>query len=133
MIRGANAFCRLTARWGVTKPLPPEIRRMYMAPYDSWTHRIAVLRFVQTIPLSERDAGFEIVRATGDRLELLRDKPALICWGTHDFVFDEHFLAEWQRRLPSAEIHRFADAGHYLLEDASEPIIDRIEEFLLRT
>ena len=87
---------------------------------------------MQTIPLSEHDAGFDIVRQTADRLPLLRPEAALICWGMRDFVFDEHFLAEWQRRLPHAEIHRFADAGHYLLEDAGEQVIDRIEEFLLR-
>jgi cis-3-alkyl-4-acyloxetan-2-one decarboxylase len=133
LIRGANAFCRCTADWAVTKPLPPDVRNMYLAPYDSWAHRIAVLRFVQTIPLGERDAGFDIVRQTTDRLPLLAQRPTLVCWGMHDFVFDEHFLAEWQRRLPHAEIHRFGDAGHYLLEDAGEEVIDRIEEFLLRT
>jgi haloalkane dehalogenase len=133
LIRGANAFCRCTADWAVTKPLSPDVRRMYLAPYDSWAHRLAVLRFVQTIPLGERDAGFEIVRQTADRLTFLAQKPALVCWGMHDFVFDEHFLAEWQRRLPRAEVHRFADAGHYLLEDAGDEVIERIEEFLLRT
>jgi cis-3-alkyl-4-acyloxetan-2-one decarboxylase len=133
LIRGANAFCRLTARWGVTTPLPADVRRMYLGPYDSWGNRIAVLRFVQTIPLSNSDVGYDIVRDTGERLSLLRDKPALICWGMHDFVFDEHFLNEWQRRLPAAETYCFADAGHYLLEDAGEQVIERIEEFLLRT
>jgi haloalkane dehalogenase len=133
LIRGANAFCRLAARWCVTRPLPPEVRQMYLAPYDSWAHRIAVLKFVQTIPLSERDPGFDIVRETGERLQLLRDKPMLVCWGMRDFVFDEHFLAEWQRRFPSAEVHRFEDAGHYLLEDAGEQVVERVSEFMFRT
>lgn len=132
-IRGGNAFCRLATRWAVTKPLPADVKRMYLAPYDSWANRIAVLRFVQTIPLSERDAGFDIVRETGERLHLLRDKPMLICWGMRDFVFDEHFLAEWQRRFPVAEVHRYEDAGHYLLEDAGEQVIERIDEFIART
>jgi haloalkane dehalogenase len=133
LIRGANAFCRLTARWAVTTPLPAPIRRMYLAPYDSWAHRIAVLRFVQTIPLSERDPGFAIVRTTGDRLKLLRDKPVLSCWGMHDFVFDHHFLEEWRRRFPQADVQPFADAGHYLLEDAGEAVIERISAFLRQT
>ena len=42
----------------------------------------------------------------------------LIGWGMKDFVFDRHFLDEWARRFPEAEVHRFADAGHYILEDA---------------
>jgi haloalkane dehalogenase len=130
MIRGANAFCRLTARWGVTKPMPAEVESMYLAPYDSWKNRIAVLRFVQNIPLSKSDPGYSIVRETGERLQKLRDRPTLIAWGMHDFVFDEHFLNEWQRRFPDAETHRFADAGHYLLEDASDEVIARISAFL---
>ena len=44
----------------------------------------------------------------------------LICWGERDFVFDHHFLAEWRRRFPEAEVHRFPDAGHYVLEDAGD-------------
>src|SRR5947207_7725543 len=52
LIRGLNLFCRAAARWCVTRrPLPPDVRRMYLAPYDSWAHRVAVLKFVQTIPL----------------------------------------------------------------------------------
>ena len=39
-----------------------------------------------------------------------------------DFVFDADFLAEWERRFPDAEVHRFADAGHYVLEDAEETV-----------
>jgi haloalkane dehalogenase len=133
LIRGPNAFCRLAARWCVTKPLSPEVRRMYLAPYDSWAHRISVLRFVQTIPLSERDPGFEIVRETGERLHLLSEKPMLICWGMRDFVFDHHFLAEWQLRFPSAGVHRFPEAGHYLLEDAGEHVVERVREFTRRS
>jgi haloalkane dehalogenase len=133
LIRGANAFCRLAARWSAMKPLPPTVRRMYLAPYNSWRNRIAILKFVQTIPLSEHDAGYNIVHDTGERLHLLRDKPTLICWGMHDFVFDAPFLAEWQRRFPAAEVHRFADAGHYLLEDAGDEVATRIGEYLSRT
>ncbi len=129
-IRGFNAFCRLAAKWCVTKPLPPDVRRMFLAPYNSWANRIAVLKFVQTIPLAERDPGFGIVRETGERLHLLREKPALICWGMRDFVFDEHFLAEWQRRFPAAEVRRVPDAGHYLLEDAGDEIVPVVERFL---
>ena len=47
----------------------------------------------------------------------------LICWGEKDFVFDQHFLDEWRRRFPEAEVHAFADAGHFVLEDAGEEII----------
>jgi pimeloyl-ACP methyl ester carboxylesterase len=134
LIRGLNLFCRAAAKWcAVRRPLPPAVRRMYLAPYDSWAHRIAVLRFVQTIPLKPGDPGYDVVSAVEGRLPLLRDKPVLICWGMKDFVFDEDFLAQWERHFPAAEVHRYADAGHYVLEDAGEEVGLRLEDFLRRT
>ena len=56
----------------------------------------------------------------------------MIGWGEKDFVFDRHFLAEWRKRLPSAEFHCFPDCGHYILEDAHEEITPLVREFLLR-
>ena len=134
LIRGLNLFCRAAAEWCVVRrPLPPAVRRMYLAPYDSWANRIAVLRFVQTIPLRPSDPGYDIVSETERRLVLLRDRPVLICWGMQDFVFDGHFLTEWERHFPAAEVHRYDDAGHYVLEDAGEEVGLRVEEFLQRT
>ncbi len=71
--------------------------------------------------------------ATQDGLANLRDKPMLVCWGARDFVFDDYFLAEWQRRFPAAEVHRYADAGHYVLEDAADEVAAALEAFLART
>jgi haloalkane dehalogenase len=47
-----------------------------------------------------------------------------------DFVFDVHFLDEFARRFPDAEVHRFDDAGHYILEDARDEVIPLISTFL---
>jgi haloalkane dehalogenase len=54
----------------------------------------------------------------------------VICWGELDFVFDLHFLTEWRRRFPEAEVHAFADCGHYILEDAKDEVIPIIRDFL---
>ena len=54
----------------------------------------------------------------------------LIAWGMKDFVFDRHFLDEWVRRFPAAEVHRFPEAGHYILEDEGERIVPLIRDFL---
>jgi haloalkane dehalogenase len=131
LVRGLNAFCLGAARQCVTRrPLAPEIRALYLKPYDSWTNRIAVLRFVQDIPLQPSDPSHAYMRETEKGLEKLGDVPMLLCWGERDFIFDGHFLAEWQRRFPKAEVHRFPDAGHYLLEDAGEEIAPLIRRFL---
>jgi haloalkane dehalogenase len=131
LILHRNAFCRAAARWCVTRePLSADVREMYLKPYDSPANRVAVLKFVQTIPLSPADPGYDIVRDTAASLGKFRDTPTLLLWGLKDFVFDRHFLAEWQRQFPHATTHTWADCGHYLLEDAGEEAIMRVREFL---
>jgi haloalkane dehalogenase len=131
LVRGLNAFCRGTARIGCTRrPLPRELRDAYCAPYDSWDHRIAIHRFVQDIPLRRGDRSYDVLTRIQDGLAGLAGVPTLIAWGMQDFVFDHHFLAEWIRRFPGAEVHRFAQAGHYVLEDEGEQIVPLVRAFL---
>jgi pimeloyl-ACP methyl ester carboxylesterase len=133
LVRGFNAFCRSAARVGCKRqPMPADVRAGYLAPYDSWANRIAVHRFVQDIPMKPSDAAYEIVREVGQGLERFRRVPMLICWGEQDFVFDRHFLDEWRRRFPEAEIHSFADAGHYILEDCRAEVVPLVCDFLKR-
>jgi len=131
LLRGANAFSRGAVRRCVTRrPMSDEVAAGYLAPYDSWAHRIAVHRFVQDIPLTNADPAYGIVQSTANELDRLGDIPLMICWGMKDFVFDRHFLDEWQRRFPAAEVHSFADCGHYVLEDAAEEIVPLVRSFL---
>jgi pimeloyl-ACP methyl ester carboxylesterase len=125
-----NAFSGIAARVAFKKPVSKEIRQAYKLPYDSPENRIATLRFVQDIPLSEKDAGFDILNNTAERLHLLRDKPCLIAWGERDFVFDTPFLNKWLEYFPDAEVRRFADCGHYVLEDGGPALIDTISNFI---
>ena len=125
-----NAFSGIAARVAFKKPVSKEIRQAYKLPYDSPENRIATLRFVQDIPLSEKDAGFDILNNTAERLHLLRDKPCLIAWGERDFVFDAPFLNKWLEYFPEAEVHRFADCGHYVLEDGGPALINTISNFI---
>jgi haloalkane dehalogenase len=101
-------------------------------PYDTPENRIAVLKFVQTIPLKPTDPGYDIVAGVEASLPRFRDVPTLLLWGMRDFVFDKHFLAEWQRHFPHAETHAWPDCGHYLLEDAGDEAIIRVKEFLAK-
>lgn len=131
LVRGFNAFARGATRLAVTRQkLPKEVRDGLCAPYDSWDHRRAVLRFVQDIPLRDGDPGFSLVRDVGEHLGQFNDRPVLICWGERDFVFDEHFLRQWESTLPAADVHRFKDCGHYVLEDAPDEIEHLVREFL---
>ena len=130
LVRGLNAFCRGAVRYCTVKGMTPEVRAAFLAPYDSWGNRVAVLRFVQDIPLRPTDPGYQLISDVQTGLTQFRSVPMLICWGEKDFVFDRHFLAEWQRYFPEAEVHRFPDAGHYVLEDAGDKIIPLVQTFL---
>jgi len=131
LVRGLSAFSRGAVRTCVTRrPMPVEVGRAYCAPYNSWANRIAVHRFVQDIPLQPGDRGYDLVTQVADNLQKLAQLPIFIGWGDRDFVFDEHFLNEWLRRFPAAELHRYPDCGHYILEDAAEELIPLIRTFL---
>ncbi len=131
LVRRFNAFSRGAAWLCCTrKRLSKELRDAYCAPYDSWANRIATLRFVQDIPLRAGDRSYDLISEVESKLGSFADTPALICWGEKDFVFDYHFLDVWRKHLPNAEVHRFPDCGHYVLEDAGEEILPLVECFL---
>ena len=130
-IRGLNAFARAALIRAAKKKehLTPSVRAGYLNPYNSWTNRVAHLRFVQDIPMSEKHRSYNALKQIADGLAQLRDKPMLIVWGAHDFCFNDEFLEEWKVRFPSAEVHYVEDAGHYVVEDAPEQIISWMETF----
>jgi len=36
----------------------------------------------------------------------------------------------WKEKMPHAEVHEFADCGHYILEDASNEVINIVQKFM---
>jgi len=125
-----NAFSGIASRVGFKKPVSKKVREAYTGPYNSPANRIATLRFVQDIPLHENDPGFDILSNTAEHLTLFEDLPCLIAWGERDFVFDESFLRKWLEIYPAAQVHRFRDCGHYILEDGGPALIDTIRNFI---
>ena len=134
-VRGANMFVK-GALWTACRKrsrMTPQVRAGYLLPYDSYAHRIAVLRFVQDIPVRPSQASYGEVQAIGAALPRFQDRPMILLWGMRDFCFDERFLAGWIERFPEAEVHRFPDAGHYVVEDAGDEIVPLVRAFLNRT
>jgi len=130
IIRRFNAFSAGASWLGVERKMPADVRRAYVAPYDSWANRISTIRFMQDIPLSPADKGWSLLERSGQVLPSYADRPAFIGWGLRDFVFDHHFLAGFQQALPRAQVHAFDDAGHYVLEDKHEVLVPEIRAFL---
>jgi len=107
------------------------VRAGYLYPYRSWADRIAILRFVQDIPLEARHPSRAELARIEENLYLFRERPMLIIWGARDFCFTvRDYLTGWQERFPYAEIRLIEDAGHYVVEDAHERILPWILAFL---
>lgn len=130
LIRGFNAFAAMASHVGVARRMPRDVRRAYVAPYDSWANRIATLRFVQDIPLQPGDPAWALLEESGCRLPEFSDRPVFIGWGLQDFVFDLQFLDGFKHALPDAQVHAFDDADHYVLEDKHEVLVPQIRKFL---
>jgi len=130
-IRGFNAFARCAVRWACVKQerMTDAVQAGYLAPYDNFSNRVANLRFVQDIPMNPDSPSYPVVKEIEEKLQLFREHPVQIIWGAQDFVFNDHFLKRWQEIYPQAEVHRMADAGHYVLEDAHEKIIPMMQNF----
>jgi haloalkane dehalogenase len=130
LAQGMNLFLLGLVEFCSARPLPPEVRRAYLAPHRTWASRLSILRFVQDIPQKPGDPSYDLAREIEAGLQAFRGTPMLICWGMRDFVFDAGFLAEWQRRFPHAEVHKMQDAHHLVLEDAAERIVPLAQRFL---
>jgi len=129
-VLGLNIFSRAALFMAPRSRLDRAVRIGLTAPYHSPARRMATLKFVQDIPLTPGDPSYPMVRHVADHLNELSHLPMLILWGLDDFVFDEDYLKEWQRRFPRAKVHAFSDAGHYLLEDKSPAVIPLVKDFL---
>lgn len=132
MMKGFNGFSISAIYLAIAhrERRTPQVKAGYTAPYDSYAHRTAVLKFVQDIPLTEEHPSYKPLHEIEQNLEQFKDRPIIIFWGGKDFVFNDIVLSAWRSIYPDAEVKLIEDAGHYVLEDAHERIIPWMEEFL---
>jgi haloalkane dehalogenase len=132
LVRGLNAFA-----WGAVhmamhaRRMTPDERYGYLFPYDSWSHRVAVNRFIKDIPMEKAHPSRAVLEQIASRLPDFADRARLILWGGRDFCFDDYFLSRWQALYPQAECIRYPAAGHYVLEDAGSDIHSRLGKYFL--
>jgi pimeloyl-ACP methyl ester carboxylesterase len=129
LTRKFNLFAWPATFMTTEKPLPKAIKQGYLLPYNSWENRIAVSRFVQDIPMEKEHRTYKTLREIEAKLPLLKQKK-LILWGGKDFCFNQHFFEKWISIYPDADAQWFANAGHYILEDAKDEVTQKIWEFI---
>jgi len=131
-IQGLNLFS-LGTLWMASanrKNLTPEVRSALFAPYDSWSHRVAVYRFVQDIPLSPRHPSYETLQKIEESLPMFRERQVCLIWGMLDWCFSPEYLKRFLQFFPEADVHRLEKTHHLLLEDAPEEVAAALETFL---
>lgn len=128
-VRGLNGFAGAAVHMATTKGLAPDVRAGLLAPYDTWAHRVAVQRFVEDIPMSSAHPSWATLLKVEEGLRHFADKPVLIGWGDKDWCFNHTFRQDWERRFPGALVHRFPDAGHYVIEDAKAELLPIVRAF----
>ena len=132
LVRGGNGFAGPAVWMAMSRrALSKTESRGYLFPYDSWANRVAVSAFVQDIPMQDSHPSWGTLAKVEQGIGKFHDRKTLVIWGGRDFCFHDHFYHEWQERLPAADTLYLEDAGHYVLEDASNDVLPRIKEHLL--
>jgi haloalkane dehalogenase len=134
-VQGLNLFVKAALTETVAKPerMTPQIKAGFAAPYDSWTNRVAVYRFVQDIPLKPTHPSYQTLVAIENGMAQFRDRPVCLIWGMKDWCFTPWFIDKFREFLPQAEVHKIEDAAHYLVQDSPEEVVGVMREFLART
>lgn len=127
-----NAFARTALRVGVVHPLPRDVRRAYLLPYARLRDRRYIVGAVQRIPRGTTEDIWNLLDPDG-RSATFQDLPVFVGWGMRDPVFTPLVLEEWIRRFPHARVHRYADAGHFVMEDAADALGAEVHRFLTDT
>jgi cis-3-alkyl-4-acyloxetan-2-one decarboxylase len=87
---------------------------------------------VLDIPLSPKHPSYQTLTDIENGLARFRQHPTSFIWGMRDWCFTPEFLGRFLEFFPAAEVHRLADASHYVVEDAHERIGPLIEDFVRR-
>lgn len=133
-VQGLNLFARAALTMAVEKPerMTQTVRSGLLAPYNNWSSRVAIHRFVYDIPTTPRHPTWGTLEQIEDRLPTLADRPIQLIWGMRDWCFTPACLDRLRVAFPNAETHCLEDAGHYVVEDAHERIIPLVAAFLER-
>ena len=133
-VQGLNLFAKAAIHMATARPesMTAAVRAGFLAPYDNWHNREAVLRFVWDIPMKPSHPSYGTLEGIERTLPKLADRPVCLIWGMQDWCFTPLFLERFIEFFPQAQVHRLADAGHYVVQDAPEEVAAAMEGFLRR-
>lgn len=130
-VQGLNVFARAAIRMATNRHggLPPEVIAGLLAPYNSWSNRVAIYEFVRDIPVSRQQPAWRRLAEIEAQLPQLKQRKLLV-WGMRDWCFRAECLERFQTHWPDAKVVRLGDAGHYVLLDEPETVVKSVSGFL---
>ena len=134
-VQGANAFSLAALRMTLARnpKIDSAVAAGYLAPYDSWNHRRAVYGFVRDIPTSPDDNTWQTLADIERQLPELAAISSCLIWGMRDWCFRPDCLDRFLTAWPNAKVHRLADVGHWVVEDATDEVLALVNSFLARS
>lgn len=115
----------LPAAFGERSRLTPEVHQQYLKPFGNAGERNGTVAFAKSL-LRDQD----YYESIGKMLPVLKNKPVLIIWGMKDAFITEKHLLWMQEQFPIAEVVKYEDAGHFVLEEKSVVAGPVMEAFL---
>jgi haloalkane dehalogenase len=119
-----NGVIRFFFSRGVVKKLPPEVWKMYLAPFKNRSMRHPTHIFPKQLI-----AAKPFLQEIENGLPAIKNKPALIMWGDRDFAFKEKERNRFRQAFPDHRDLELTDAGHFIQEDAPEAISAAIADW----
>ena len=130
-VRGLNLFARAAVSMAMSRSsLSDRAAAGLLRPYDTWSNRVAIDAFVRDIPLTKKSPTYKTLLELERQLPSLAEIPSLLVWGMKDWCFRPECLSRFREVWPDAEAVEISDAGHYVLEDATEDVLLSIERFI---
>ena len=133
-VQGFNLFARAAQKMTLVnrEKLTETIRSGYLAPYDTWANRKAIMQFVEDIPLGPEHPTWQTLSEIADGLPSLAHLPIQLIWGMQDWCFTPACLEKFLEYFPNAEVERLQDAGHWVLEDDTPRVLKLMDSFFTR-
>jgi haloalkane dehalogenase len=113
--------------FGDKRKLTAEIHRHYIGAFPT-----AAERRGPWVLARELGGSTDWYEELWRRRNVLATKPALLLWGMKDPAFGPDALTRWKDALPAARAVEFADAGHFVQEEAPEQAAREIRDFITR-
>lgn len=115
----------LPAAYGEKSRLTKEIHQQFLKPFSKSSERKGTVAFAKSLLKDQ-----EWFQSIWNKLDNISSKPTLLIWGMKDQFITEKYLLGFEEKFMNAEVIRYEDAGHFVLEEKSMVAAPEIEKFL---